>query len=132
MDWKLVGIITGILVVAIPAAKWLINSWAKAKKELEDYRQKTMQKTIDRLEGELTEFKSCVNSLKTQFAGQTEKLDFTDRRISHLINKIDEAVKAVHYMEKNLEQMVKIQVKTEIVNLGKNAKLIRDKQANGD
>ncbi len=132
MELKVAGIFTGLFIVAVPTIRWLISSWFKAKKELEDLKQSTMQKTIDGLLNQVEAFESCVKSLKGTLGDHSKELSDIDRRMASFMNKIDEAVKAVHYMEKNVENMVRMQVKTELLNLGNEASLIRGKQTIGD
>jgi predicted nucleic acid-binding Zn-ribbon protein len=132
MDWKEVtGIVTGVFIVGVPAAKWLINSWAKKAQELDELKAATSTRQLNRLEDDVKEFRTAIDGLQVTIRDLSTSLLVSKNDISNLKERLDETKKMLTVHSENMTQNIRNLIKTEIVELSKNARLIRNKNGTG-
>ena len=120
---ELLGILAGVGIVLIPVVKWFINDWAKKSEKLEQMRAKR----ISKIESESQEVRNAVNSLKTTIAEHSKQMGSNESRMKQLNEKIDATVKSLDHYVTNLKAHVTSEVRTQIIQLSKDVKLMRSK-----
>lgn len=129
MDWKeAAGVIIGGVALLLPAIKWLISDWARKAEELETLKSRNTTKSLDRFEEDLKGFRSTVSGIQADLRKYSEKLDLSQQRISKLEEALVEAKRIIEAHSLNLEGNVRNLIRTELVNISKEAALIRDKK----
>lgn len=119
------GSIIGILAVAI---KLLLNSWFKKSHELEDEKKKNMAQTQNRLDDELKVLRSIITTLQETVRTLISKLDKAEGRIEALELTLSQTIKMWEDLHNSHSDKLRNLIKTEIVELTKNAALIRAKK----
>lgn len=129
MDWKeAAGVIIGGVALLLPAVKWLISDWAKKAEELETIKSRNTTKSLERFEEDLKGFRTTVSGVQAELRDLASKLLDNKGRLIGLEEKLNEAKRVIEAHSLNLEGNVRQLIRTELVNISKNAALIRDKK----
>ena len=121
---ELIGILIGVGIVLIPVVKWFINDWAKKSEKLEQMRATR----ISRIENESQEVRNVVNSLRTTISEHSRQMGVNESRMRQLNEKIDDTIKSLDHYVNNLKAHVTSEVRTQIIQLSKDLKMVRDKK----
>lgn len=132
MDFKeAIGAIIAGVVLLVPAIKWLINDWAKKSMELEAEKESSRSRSLSRFEKDITEFRGDVDRLQIAINELNTSLVQNRADVSVLKERFDDLKKAMDKYSTNFDNSLKNLIRTEIVELGKRAALIRAKK-NGE
>lgn len=129
MDWKeAAGVIVGGVALLLPAIKWLISDWAKKAEEIETLKSRNTSKSLERFEEDLKGFRTTVSGIQAELRDHGTKLVESKARLIALEEKLIESKRIIEAHSLNLEGNIRQLIRTELVNLSKNAQLIRDKK----
>lgn len=127
MDWKTISIpiFVGLILAAI---KWLISDWYNKSKELEAEKQKHTTSALNRLENEVTSFRSVVSNLRTEIESLKTVSAVTKSEMKLMQEQLKDVVKKIDQYSRDFDSKIANTIKTELVNLGKQATLYRNKK----
>lgn len=129
MDWaEIIGVLVSFIGLMVYGVKLLLSDWFKKSNELEDLKKKNSDKIQTRLEEDLKTLRQIVDVMKDTIKTVNMKLDRSDIRATELSKKLDETIKMIDLFEQRYSEKLKNMIKTEIVELTKNASLIRSKK----
>jgi len=129
MDWKeAAGVIIGGVALLLPAIKWLISDWAKKSEQLEVLRARNTDKSLDRLEEDVKDFRASIAKINATIEDLSKSLTINRNDIIQLKERLDEAKRIIEGHSKNMEGNIRNMIKTELVAISKEATLIRDKK----
>ena len=129
MDWKeAAGVIVGGVALLLPAIKWLISDWAKKSEQLEVLRARNTDKSLDRLEEDVKDFRASIAKINATIEDLSKSLTINRNDIIQLKERLDEAKRIIEGHSKNMEGNIRNMIKTELVAISKEATLIRDKK----
>ncbi len=129
MDWKeAAGVIVGGVALLLPAIKWLISDWAKKSEQLEVLRARNTDKSLDRLEEDVKDFRASIAKINSTIEDLSKSLTINRNDIIQLKERLDEAKRIIEGHSKNMEGNIRNMIKTELVAISKEATLIRDKK----
>ena len=111
-------------VVSSIAVKWLINDWYKKSQEVEEVRKRR----ISRIEGAQADLQKTINSLKDTIISHARKLGRSEAAMASFKAEIRNAMDTLDGYKKNLDANVKNEVRTQIIQLTKDLRLVRDKK----
>lgn len=126
MKWQgTLGVFGAFFVVAIPLAKWVIADWFKKSYQIETLKDDIHKKSIRNLKHELDDFKIEIKSIKSEIISFYTKLDKIDIRIKNTSENMTKIKDEMIRLDKNLSSIVKSEVKTQIVDLTDQLKMIK-------
>lgn len=129
MDWKeAAGVIVGGVALLLPAIKWLISDWAKKAQEIEKLKSNNTDKAITRLETDMSLFKANVSTVQSQLREHGEKLVKNQANIAALQEQLQESKRVIEAHSLNLAGNIRQLIRTELVELSKETRLIRNKK----
>jgi len=129
MDFKeAIGAITAGVVLLIPAIKWLISDWAKKSKQLEDEKEASRSRSLSRFESDIVSFRSDIDRVQASIEALNTSLVQSRADVTILKERFEDIKKAMDHYSSNFDNSLKNLIKTEIVELGKQAMLIRNKK----
>jgi septal ring factor EnvC (AmiA/AmiB activator) len=129
MDFKeAIGAIVAGVVLLIPAVKWLLSDWAKKAEEIEALKKKNTDQALVRLEADAGMFKAHIANLQDQIKQHSEKLITSNAKIIALEEKLSESKRIIEKHGTSLAGDIRQVVRSEIIDLTKNASLIRNKK----
>jgi len=129
MDFKeAIGAIIAGVVLLVPAIKWLITDWAKKAEKIEELKKYNTEKSLSRLNQEIRDFRATVNSIQVTIKGLEVNMAVSKSEMDLLKEQLKAAVKTIDQYARDFDSKIGNRIKTEILQLSKNAALIRSKK----
>lgn len=129
MDFKdAIGAIIAGVILLVPAIKWLIADWAKKSRQLEEEREKSRARSLSRFEKDIVDFRTDIDRIQISIRDLNATLVQHKADVSLLKERFDDLKKSMDHYSKNFDSSLRNLIKTEIVELSKQAALIRAKK----
>lgn len=125
---QIIGALLSVIGLLVWGAKYLIKDYFKKSEELEGLKKKNMDKIQHRLDEELKEFKVAISEIKSTIREHGLKLDRSDIRVDKLHEELTKTMRMIEEFQSNSSDKLRNMIKTEIVELTKQAALIRAKK----
>lgn len=124
---RVVGFFVGALGVLIPVVKWFISDWEKKTNKIEELRAQRLRRVEQRAE----EVQRAVTDLQISITTHSRILGATEGRIKRLNDRIDETMNELASYTANLKQIVKNEVRTNIIQLTEQLRIVKEKRNGG-
>lgn len=129
MDIKeAIGAIVAGVALLVPAVKWLISDWAKKAEELEKLKKYNTEKSLNRLNDEIRDFRATINTIQVNIRDLEIHLAGNKAEMEILKEQLKNTVKTIDQYARDFDSKIGNRIKTEILELSKRAALIRNKK----
>jgi uncharacterized membrane protein YhiD involved in acid resistance len=125
---EIIGVMASVIGVLVLGIKLLLTDWFKKSSELEVEKKKNTDKIQSRLDEEIKTMRAILQDMQETLRVFSLKLDRADIRTDELTAKLNETIKMVEQFQSTYSEKLRNMIKTEIVELTKNANLIRAKK----
>ena len=127
---KILGVFAGVMIIVVPAIKWLVSDWYKKSKEIQTLRKKSLDNTLKELTRITTSHTAEIRSHELKLQENTNKLKQTQQQLKIYTEKVSLALNHNEATKLDVKEYVNTTIRSEVIALTKQLMLIRTK-ANG-